>query len=416
MCIPSYKHTVYASYISIICQAVVNNLPPLLYVTFADSLGFSMLDISVLISANFAMQIFIDFFGTFFIDRIGYKKSIIIADIFVTTGLLSLGVLPQIMSDKFVSVLIAMVISGIGGGLLEVVASPIIEACPTDKKSSAMSLLHSFYSWGQVGVILIATVYFSQFGLDNWHMLPMLCAAIPAVDALYFIFVPVNSLPSDKGFKGVKALITTRLFWVMMIIMLAAGASELAMSQWASMFAEKGLGVSKAIGDILGPCAFAIFMGIGRVIFAKFGERLKLEKWICGSFVLCLITYLITALSTDPYISLMGCMLSGLSVALMWPGTYSLGAKHIPMGGTLMFALFAFAGDIGCALGPALIGAVSDYVFKNGPLLGGLIIGDLESVGMKTGILLASLFPLAAILACIVFIRCIRSKNNLNNN
>ncbi len=410
----SHKHTLYASYISIICQAIVNNLPPLLYVTFADSLGFSMLQISFLISANFAMQISIDFLSTFFIDRIGYKKSIIIADVLVAVGLISLGLLPQIMSNKFLSVLISMTISGIGGGLLEVVASPIIEACPGDAKSSAMSILHSFYCWGQVGVILIATFYFSGFGLDNWHILPMLCAAVPTVDALYFIFVPVNSLPSDKGFKGVKALLSTRLFWIMLVIMMAAGASELAMSQWASMFAEKGLGVSKAVGDILGPCAFAAFMGIGRVIFAIFGERLKLEKWICGSFVLCFITYLITALSTNPYISLLGCMLSGLAVALMWPGTYSLGAKHIPLGGTLMFALFAFAGDIGCTIGPAVIGAVSDHVFKNGPLLGGLILGDTESVGMKTGILFAALFPLAAIFACFIFIRCIRSKNKSN--
>ncbi len=400
-----YKHTAAACYTSITVQAVVNNLSPLLYVTFADDLGISLVAISFLITANFAMQISIDALSTLFIDRIGYKKSIIIANVFVFAGLICLGVLPMIMRSKFAAILIATVISGVGGGLLEVVASPIIEAIPGDAKASAMSLLHSFYCWGQAGVILLSTLYFATVGIRNWAYLPIIWSILPAFCALYFVFVPVNNLKSDGAGATAKHLFGQKAFWLMMIIMVAAGASELSIAQWASMFAEKGLGISKALGDILGPCAFAIFMGIGRVFFGIFGERMKLERWLIGSFALCVISYLIAALAINPYISLAGCMICGLSVAIMWPGTYSLGARRLPRGGTLMFALFAFAGDMGCTLGPMLIGSISDAVIGGVNFVGGLISGDAETVGMKTGILFAVVFPLVAIFASVMLLR-----------
>ncbi len=397
-----YKHTAIACYMSIAVQAIVNNLSPLLYVTFKEELGLSLVAISLLITANFAVQITVDLCGTLFIDRIGYKKSIIIANICVIIGLIFLGILPPLMESKFAAILIATIVSGIGGGLLEVVASPIIEAIPGDEKASAMSLLHSFYCWGQAAVILISTFYFLIFGIDNWRYLPIIWAILPALCAFLFIFVPVNNLKSESAGSAIKHLFTQKSFWLMMILMLAAGASELSISQWASMFAEKGLGISKTLGDILGPCAFAIFMGIARVLFGIYGERIKLEKCLTASFVLCVISYLIASLSQNPYISLAGCMLCGFSVAIMWPGTYSLGAKRLPGGGTLMFALFAFAGDMGCTFGPMIIGAISDTVINNGNILGGFIEGSPETVGMKTGILFAVIFPLVAIFASLI--------------
>lgn len=407
----TYKHTLIASYLSYIVQAIVNNLSPLLYVTFREQLGISFAQISLLITVNFALQIVIDLSSTLFIDRIGYRASVSIAEALTVVGLLSLGALPLLMQNKFAALIIATTLSAVGGGLIEVVVSPIVEAIPGDEKSSAMSILHSFYCWGQAGVILLSTLYFVLFGFSRWYILPMLWAVVPLIALLLCLRVPIATLPKDEGGAPALRLFRDPTFLLMLVIMIAAGASELAMSQWASFFAEQGLHISKTLGDLFGPCCFALLMGLGRLCYGIFGKHMRLERWIFASFILCLFSYLLVVFAPSPVLSLAACALTGLSVALLWPGTYSLGAKHLPYGGTLMFALFAFAGDIGCTIGPDVVGLISEAVTDGAlPSLAALLADNTVEAGLKAGMLFASVFPLVAILGSFLLMRRLKKK------
>lgn len=407
-----YKHTLTACCAGYVVQAIINNFSPLLYVVFAEELGISLAKISVLITLNFTIQICMDLSGTFLIDKIGFRASVIAANVFAVTGLTALGILPMIMADKFAALLVATVISAIGGGLLEVVVSPIVEAMPKEEGFS-MSFLHSFYCWGHAGVIILSTLFFFAFGVDNWNILAVVWCIVPIFSGILFCFVPMRSLDAEGGTGGsIKYLFTKKQFWLLMVVMLAAGASELGMAQWASYFAERGLGVAKALGDILGPCAFAIAMGTTRLLFGIYGVRLKIEKCLAASFSLCIFAYLLTAFSPLPALSLLGCAISGVAVAILWPGSYTLGSEILPLGGTPMFALFALAGDLGCAAGPSLIGLISDGISMGSlPAFIPLISGSIETVGIRTGILLATIFPILAVIASIIIIRLIKKQS-----
>lgn len=412
----TYRHTLLTCYLSYITQAIVNNLSPLLFVIFRKQLGIELWQISLLITVNFALQIVIDLSSTLFVDRIGYRASVILASVLSACGLIGLGVFPQIFPHKYIALLLATLLSAIGGGLIEVVISPMVEAIPGDEKASAMSILHSFYCWGQAGVIFLSTMFFLAFGEGKWYLLPLLWAIVPLACALLFSVVPVASLAADESRMPAKSLLRNRYFLPMMILMICAGASELGMSQWASYFAEQGLGLNKTLGDLLGPCTFALFMGSGRLLFGLFGKRMKLERWIFASFLLCIVSYLLAALAPFPLLSLVGCAVCGLSVALMWPGTYSLGSRCIPAGGTLMFALFAFAGDIGCTSGPDVVGLFSGAVAENSALcafFSRFIHGSASEVGMKAGMLLTTLFPvIGAIAAGWLLLSMKKHRNN----
>ena len=408
----TYKHTVLACYISYIVQAIVNTLSPLLFVVYSERLGLSLLQISVLITFNFVIQLAVDIASTSFITHLGYRRGVILAELLVVTGLILMPTLTALMASKFIALLISSTVMCAGGGLIEVIVSPIVEAIPGDKKASDMSILHSFYCWGQVIVVLITTLYLTVFGLDAWSFLPIIFAVFPISAGIMYALVPINQLCEDGEKRGFSHLARQRGFITMIIIMVCAGASEVALSQWASLFAEKGLGISKSLGDLLGPCSFAVAMGLSRVIFGKCASRIRLEKWMLASFILCTISYLITVFSTIPALSFFGFALCGISVAILWPGTYSLGAEFIPTGGTLMFALFAFSGDLGCTLGPDLIGIVSDSVIKNGSFLTSLLSGDETALALKVGILSAIVFPIIGAISAFTLIH----KMNYNRN
>ena len=379
----NYKKTVHACFIGYIVQAIVNNFVPLLFLTFQNSYGIPLSKITMLVTINFGLQLVIDFMSVGFIDKIGYRASALIAHILSATGLISLTILPELFSDPFVGLLISVFIYASGGGLLEVLISPIVESCPTDNKEKSMSLLHSFYCWGYVGVILFSTLFFSLFEIENWRILSMLWALVPIANALIFTKVPIASLFAE-GEKGltVKALVKKNSFWILVLLMLCAGASEQAVSQWASTFAEKGLGVSKTIGDLAGPMFFAIMMGIARLIYGKYGDRINLNIFMIYSTVLCVCSYLIISLSPLPVFALIGCGLCGLAVGILWPGTFSMAAATIKGGGTAMFAFLALAGDLGCSAGPTLVGLVSSAAGDN----------------LKMGILAGIIFPIVLFL------------------
>ena len=377
----NYNHTMYACFIGYIVQAIVNNFVPLLFLTFQATYNIPLSKITMLVTINFGLQLLIDLLSVSFVDRIGYRASMLLAHICAALGFLLLTILPEVFSDPFIGLLIAVTIYAIGGGLLEVLVSPVMEACPTDNKEKAMSLLHSFYCWGHVGVVLLSTLFFKLFGIENWKILAVLWAIIPIINTILFTKVPMASL-IEEGETGltIPQLFSKKIFWLFLLIMVCAGASEQSVSQWASTFAEKGLGVSKTIGDLAGPMAFAILMGTARAFYGKYGERINLDLFMIYSGILCVISYLCIALIPSPIFGLIGCALCGLSVGILWPGSFSKASASIRGGGTAMFALMALAGDLGCSSGPTLVGMVSSH------------FGDSLNVGILSAIIFPILF------------------------
>lgn len=384
----NYQLTMYACFIGYIVQAIVNNFLPLLFVTFQKTYSIPLTQITLLITLNFGIQLVIDMLSAGFVDKIGYRASTIIAHVCSAAGLVLLTVLPEAFPDPFAGILIAVFIYAIGGGLIEVLISPILEACPTDNKEKAMSLLHSFYCWGHVGVVLISTLFFTLFGIENWKILAVCWAAVPAVNIILFANAPIYSL-HEEGETGLtlKQLFTRKVFWVMMLMMLCAGASEQAVSQWASTFAEQGLGVSKTIGDLAGPMSFATLMGLSRLLYGKFGDKLDLDKFMRMSCLLCIAAYLCISLVPLPAVGLVGCAVCGFSVGIMWPGTFSKASAAVKGGGTALFAMLALAGDVGCSGGPTLAGFISGCF--NGELRAGILAAIVFPVLLLVGIQLA---------------------------
>ncbi|MCI9248587.1 MAG: MFS transporter [Dorea sp.] len=382
-----YNKTVAACFVGYIVQAIVNNFVPLLFLTFQRTYHIPLSQITLLVTLNFGMQLLVDLVSVRFVDKAGYRVSMIVAHILSAAGLILLTVLPELLDTPFAGILIAVMIYAAGGGLLEVVVSPVVEACPSDNKEMAMSMLHSFYCWGHVGVVLLSTLFFQAAGTENWKMLALIWAVIPLANAAVFIKVPMASLLEDgeTGFK-VRELFGIRIFWILLVMMICAGASEQAVSQWASTFAEKGLGISKTAGDLAGPTAFAVLMGASRAFYGKCGERINLDRFMVCSSSLCILSYLGISLFPVPQMSLIACAVCGLSVGIMWPGTFSKAAAALPKGGTAMFALLALGGDIGCSGGPTVVGLVSGALEDN--LKMGILAGVIFPVVLLAGIVL----------------------------
>ena len=355
----TYRHTLYASYLGYITQAICNNLPPLLFVTFNERFGVTLGQLGLLVSINFFIQMAVDLLAARYVDRIGHRRAVVLAQALSTLGLVLLGVLPYVLANAFAAILLPIAISAVGGGLLEVLVSPIVESLPGEHKEKAMSLLHSFYCWGHVAVVLLSTAYFALAGMDNWRYLPFLWAILPLLNAFLYAKVPMQPPLAAHERTPLGALFSRRIFWVFLLMMICAGASEQAMSQWASLFAERGLSVSKTMGDLLGPCAFAVLMGLARLLYGILGDKLNIRRAMALSAALCVGCYLLAANAPHPLLGLLGCAVTGFSVGLMWPGTFSMVARAFPQGGTAMFAMLALAGDVGCSAGPGLVGLIS---------------------------------------------------------
>ena len=377
-----YRHTVYACYLGYITQAIVNNFAPLLFLTFREQFGVGLARISVLVTLNFGVQLLVDLLAARFADRIGYRPCIVAAHVFAAAGLGALALLPRLLPDPFAGLCAAVVIYAVGGGLIEVLVSPIVEAAPSENKAAAMSLLHSFYCWGHVFVIVCSTLFFRLCGVVRWPLLACLWLLIPLANAFYFSAVPIRPPVQASEQLPLGRLLRQKLFWILFLLMLCAGAAEQSMSQWASAFAEAGLGVSKTVGDLAGPCLFAALMGTARAIYGKCGAHLPLKAAMAGSCGLCVAAYLLACLTAHPALGLLGCALCGFSVGMLWPGTFSVASRTCPAGGTGMFALLALAGDLGCGGGPTLVGRAT-------ALFGG---------ALKPALLLGILFPLLMLL------------------
>lgn len=382
----SYKRTRLSCYAGYFVQAIINNLPPLLFIVFHEQFGIDLKRLSVLITVNFVSQIAVDLFAVKFSDKIGYKILSVLSQSVTALGLISLAFLPNII-NPFSGILIAIILNAIGSGLMEVIISPIIEAIPSDKKTSQMAFLHSFYCWGQVFVVLVTTLLIKFLGKESWYFIPLIWAILPAVNTVSFITCPMpQNLASEKR-TPVGKLFFKKQFILMMLLMLCAGASELGMSQWSSYFAETALHVTKQVGDILGPCMFAVLMGIGRVLFGIFGEKLNIKTALGISAALCGVSYIAVSLSGNQYLSLIFCAFTGICISMMWPGTFSLAARKFPDGGNSMFGILALSGDMGCTLGPWVV-SFAALNFCDGNLKGGLGFGALFPIIMIISLIL----------------------------
>lgn len=390
-----YNKTIYACLTAYVVQAIVNNFIPLLFLTLQKSYDIPLSKITMLITINFGLQLLVDFASVSFVDKIGYRASIVIAHVCCASGFILLTILPELFDDAFLGLLLCVMVYAVGGGILEVLVSPIVEACPTKNKDKVMSLLHSFYCWGHVAVVLVSTLFFYFVGITQWKILALLWAVIPAINIIAFLRVPIAPLIEEEENKmTVKELVHKNTFWVLMLLMFCAGACEQAVSQWASTLAEKGLGVSKAIGDLAGPMLFAVMMGTSRTIYGKYGDKINLHRFMYLSSLLCVVSYLMISLTSIPILGFIGCGLSGLAVGILWPGTFSTAAVSLRYGGTAMYALLALAGDLGCSGGPTYVGMVSSAFGDN----------------LKMGILLAVIFPILLILGIFLNMKMNRQK------
>ncbi len=390
----NYKNTMLSCFVGYIVQAIINNFVPLLFITFQNTYDIPLSKITLLVTINFCVQLMVDLLAAKFVDRLGYRISIVLAHIFSAAGLVLLTVLPEMM-EPFIGILLSVIVYAVGGGLIEVLISPIMESCPSDNKEKAMSLLHSFYCWGHVGVVLLSTLFFKLAGISNWRVLAIIWAIVPIINGMAFFKTPIASLiPDGEKGMGIRELFKNKVFWLLLIMMVCSGASEQSVSQWASAFAEQGLGISKAAGDLAGPMTFAVLMGSARAVYGRYGEKINLDKFMLSSSILCILSYILAGITSSPVISLIGCALCGLSVGIMWPGTFSKASVSLRTGGTAMFALLALAGDLGCSAGPSLVGAVSD------------ISGD----NIKLGILSAVVFPSILTLCLIIDLRKSKTK------
>ena len=396
----NFKATIAASCMGYFTQAILINFAPLLFITFRNEFGLSLAQLSVLIATNFATELIIDFLGTKYVSKIGYRRSVIIAQALSVIGLCMIPIMPKLMSNKFFALEIAMIFCGLGGGLIEVLISPIVEACPTKRKSAIMSMLHSFYCWGQMGVVLLSTIYFRTVGIENWEYLSLIWAIVPFIDLILFCFVPINTLVEESEESSFRDLVKQKIFWVFLVMMLCAGATELSMSQWASAFAEAGLGVEKWIGDLLGPCLFAVCMGTTRVFYAANSHKIGLKKGIFISAGICVVSYLIAVFSPIPIISLLGCTLCGVGSGMLWPGTYSIATNRMPKGGVPMFGLLALAGDLGCLTGPYLTGMMSTAFGGN----------------LKAGFLFSLIFPITLMVMVFILMKYFKKPEKTDNN
>ncbi len=382
----NYKKTLVACYLGFVTQATSANFAPLLFLTFKSTYGITLEKIAMIPLVFYLTQLLIDLAATKFADKIGYRICVVVSQVLSAVGLCLMVILPEVLPVPFVGILISVVLYAIGSGLIEVLVSPIVEACPFENKDGMMSLLHSFYCWGAMGVILGSTLFFAIFGVENWKILTVIWALIPLYNTWNFMNCPIERLVEDGKSMGISKLLKTPIFWLMIVLMVCSGASEASMAQWASAFTESAIGVSKTVGDLAGPCLFAMFMGISRMLYGKFSEKLDLTKvmFVCG--IMCASCYLLASLSTLPILGLAGCALCGLAVGIMWPGSISISSQKCPRGGTAMFAFLALAGDLGATVSPAMVGTLSEMAGGN----------------LKTGLLVATIFPVVLVFGLLI--------------
>lgn len=384
----SYRSTKIACFIGFVVQAIINNFLPVLFIIFySKPYNLNYEQLGRLLFINFFVQLVVDALTPIIVKKIGYRGASVACHALAAAGLCMLGILPWAFPTHIYTCLVAaIVVYASGSGIIEVCISPIVEMLPGDKKGADMAFTHSFYCWGQMFTVLVSTLLIAVIGQSYWHIIPIIWAIIPLFNMFNFMRVPIVEVPEESASKTAKTLFKNRDFWVFVVVMICAGASEITMAEWASIFTQQALGVSKTVGDLLGPCAFAICMGSGRVIFGLLDGKFNPKKALIINNILCVACYVGVALCNINWLSLVVCALCGFTVSLSWPGTYSMAARHFTTGGTLMFSVLALSGDLGCSMGPWIMGIVAN------------------NTNLQTGFLVSAIFP-TIMVAVLPFLR-----------
>ena len=382
-----YLPTKIASYVGFVVQAVINNFLPILFIVFQNVYGLSYEKLARIIVFNFATQIIVDMCVPKIISALGYRKCAVMCQGLAALGLMMLGILPNIMENTYFAIIMSVMVYAFGSGLMEVALSPLVEGLPSKNKRGSMAILHSFYCWGQAFTVIVTTALVLGFGFKNWTYVPLVWASIPFFNMFAFLKVPIIEPDKTEKRDGLLNLLRNDKFRLYMIMMLCAGAAEVAMAQWASLFAQNALGVSKVVGDLAGPCAFAVFMGTGRIWYALAAKKVSFKKTIIVMSIGACICYMMVAICNVAAVSLVFCAICGFTVSIAWPGIYSAGAVAFPKASAVMYSVFAMCGDTGCALGPWLIGIIAD------------------NLGLNIGFAAASIFPIGMILSAVLLLK-----------
>ncbi len=397
-----------ACYGANVTMSIVGNMSSLLFLTFRSlyNLSFSLLGSLVLI--NFATQLIIDLAFSFFSHKFNISKSVKIAPVLGAIGLLFYASAPFLFKNAvYFGLALGTVIFSAASGLNEVLISPVVAALPSENPERDMSKLHSTYAWGVVAVVIVSTLFLFAFGSKRWYVLPILFTSVPIFSTVMFFGATLPPLDTPQKASGAVSMLKNKTLWTCVIAIFLGGACELVMTQWCSSYLEQALGIEKIWGDIFGVATFALMLGLGRTLYAKYGKNI--EKVLLLSGVGATVCYLICILSPLPVFGLFACALTGLCVALMWPGSLVVAANRITSGGVFIYAIMAAGGDLGAAIGPQLTGIVADVVTastfaSSWATKWGL---SVEQLSMKLGMCVGLVFSLLAVL---VFLHIWRTK------
>ena len=392
----SYKSTIAACYIGSFVQAIIVNTTPILFIPLREQFGLTFQQMGLLVLINFISQVGCDILFSNAIDKYGFRRFVVAAHGLAVVGLVLFAASPLLFDRPFAGFVTATIIFSGSGGLLELLLSPIVNAIPTDEKAGAMSVLHSFYSWGQAAVILLTTVLLFVFGRAWWQWIILIWTLVPLFNFFFLMRVPFAPNVPEEQRQGMDKILLKPFFIAALATILCGAAAELCISQWASAYLEEAMRLPKVVGDVGGVCLFAVMMGVGRLFYGMYGKKINVSLMMLIGTVGAAACYITVALSGTAVLSLLACGLCGLCVSLLWPGTLVVASEHYPLAGAWMFAILA-AGDIGASAGPWLMGVVAEQAHRL-PFLSGLLTQGMspDQLGLRAAMLVSALFPIIA--------------------
>lgn len=393
-----YKRVKAACYTVNVCMAITGNLSPLLFLTFRSMYGISYSLLGLLVLINFITQLTVDLAFSFFSHKFNVEKAVKYTPVINIAGLLIYALWPFVFPNHvYAGLLLGTIVFSASSGFAEVLISPVIDAIPSENPEREMSKLHSIYAWGCVGAVIVATAFLLVFGGERWQWLALLFITVPLTSCILFFKAKLPVLATPERTSGAFAMLKRKGIWLCFLAIFLGGASEVTMAQWCSSYLEQALGISKVLGDILGVALFAVMLGLGRSLYAKYGKNVG--KVLFFGAIGATLCYFVAALTNLSFVGLFACAFTGFCVSMLWPGSLSVAAERFPMGGVFIFAFMAAGGDTGAAVGPQLVGVVTDVVAGSG--MGLRLANSLgltaEQIGMKAGLLVGMLFAFAAI-------------------
>lgn len=391
----NYKRTKLSCYFSYLSMASAFSLPPILFVTFREMYGISYTLLGTLVLINFCTQLSIDLIFSFFSEHFNVHKTVKIMPLLTSLGLVIYAIIPSVFPQHaYAGLVIGTIIFSVASGLSEVLLSPVVAAIPSEHPDKDMSMLHSLYAWGVFSVVVISTIFLNVFGRENWMYLTIFLAIFPSIASYLFATSPMPEMNLSHGSKSGDAKKHNLGLALCVACIFLGSCAENTMSNWISSYMENALHISKTLGDILGMALFAILLGLTRTWYAKYGRNIS--NFLLCSMIGAALCYLVVGLSGNVIFSFVACVLTGCCTSMLWPGTLILMEEKIPNPGVAAYALMAAGGDFGASVAPQLLGIIVDKVsassWSNQLSVSASLTPD--QIGMKVGMLIATVFPL----------------------